>query len=467
MYIRIFSIAVLIGLSPGNIDAVPTHNSRVQQELTPLPVHGVRGSSTATDVVRELEIGRRTSCLNNLIRNQTLQKKNLIQRKFKNKLKACKKLPKKKQKACRRKSAAWKKKQLRNIKIDYAVVRDRCGGACFESSELNVAFELYTRSSEGDQKQMEALHGKISDWPTCSTTHLDDLFFPYDNFDDGCRCDDSYGTVFNGDLSSWDISSVTSMKGTFQSSRKFNGDISAWDTSSVTSMDETFAFTAGFNRDLSTWDISNVSSARLMFYEAMAFKQCLEWFFQPGTDTHGMFSHDGRISENCEFDSSELKVAFDLYTRGGKADREWIEALHGKISDWSTSLVTHLDDLFEVEHDDQNDDLYDGSSFNGNLSSWDISSVTSMDGTFQASRKFNGNISTWDASSITSMKYTFAYTTDFNINLSLWDISNVSSALKMFYKGRTFTQCLEWSFKLGTNTDQMFKGNSGRTSDKC
>ena len=50
MYIRIFSIAVLTGVSLGtNIDAAPAHNSRIQQELTPLPIDGVYGSSTAMD----------------------------------------------------------------------------------------------------------------------------------------------------------------------------------------------------------------------------------------------------------------------------------------------------------------------------------------------------------------------------------------------------------------------------------
>jgi len=348
MYIRIFSIAVLTGVSLGtNIDAAPAHNSRFQQELTPLPIDGVRGSSTATDI-RALESGRRTSCLNKLIRNQTLQKKNLIKKKFKNKLKACKKLPKKKQKACRRKAAAWKKKQEQNIKIDYAVVRDRCGGACFESGELKVAFDLYTRGGKADQKQMKVLHGKIDAWPTCSATHLDYLcevesegddsndqgYFAFDDNNQGYSAfDELFGhdySDFNGDLSSWDVSSITSMQATFKKTIAFNGDISAWDTSSVASM---------------------------------------------GDPYHA--------------------------------------------------------------------------------------------GTFQNSRAFNGNISTWDTSSVTSMKYTFASTWIFDIDLSAWDISNVSSAFYMFYDAYDFSQCLEWSFKPGTDTVGMFHGTTGRISDKC
>ena len=36
-----------------------------------------------------------------------------------------------------------------------------------------------------------------------------------------------YWAKFNGDISNWDVSNVTSMKGMFYSS-KFNGDLSKW-----------------------------------------------------------------------------------------------------------------------------------------------------------------------------------------------------------------------------------------------
>ena len=52
MFIRIFSIVALTGLSPGTkINAMPTEDSSIQQELTPPTIHGVHGSSMATDAV--------------------------------------------------------------------------------------------------------------------------------------------------------------------------------------------------------------------------------------------------------------------------------------------------------------------------------------------------------------------------------------------------------------------------------
>ena len=40
--------------------------------------------------------------------------------------------------------------------------------------------------------------------------------------------------AFNGDISKWDVSSVTAIYGMFQRAIAFNGDISKWDVSSVT-----------------------------------------------------------------------------------------------------------------------------------------------------------------------------------------------------------------------------------------
>ena len=45
---------------------------------------------------------------------------------------------------------------------------------------------------------------------------------------------------FNQDISSWDVSSVTSMEGMFAGATSFNQNISSWDVSNVTNMDRCF-----------------------------------------------------------------------------------------------------------------------------------------------------------------------------------------------------------------------------------
>ena len=50
----------------------------------------------------------------------------------------------------------------------------------------------------------------------------------------------SYTTLFNGDLSKWDVSSVKDMGSMFLAAKSFNRDISKWDVSSVANMPAMF-----------------------------------------------------------------------------------------------------------------------------------------------------------------------------------------------------------------------------------
>ena len=80
---------------------------------------------------------------------------------------------------------------------------------------------------------------------------------------------------FNQDLSSWDVSNVTSMQYMFSGAHDFNQDLSAWDVSNVTNMEYMFLYAYNFNQDLSAWDVSNVTTMNGMFYEATSFNQDL------------------------------------------------------------------------------------------------------------------------------------------------------------------------------------------------
>jgi surface protein len=77
--------------------------------------------------------------------------------------------------------------------------------------------------------------------------------------------------AFNGDVSSWDVSSVTTMSDMFQTASAFNGDLSSWDVTSVTNMYRMFRSASAFNGDISSWDVSSVTEMARMFYDASAF----------------------------------------------------------------------------------------------------------------------------------------------------------------------------------------------------
>ena len=81
----------------------------------------------------------------------------------------------------------------------------------------------------------------------------------------------------HGPIGFWDVSGVTDMKEAFDSSivsgaDKFNGDISKWDVSRVTTMFAMFYRASSFNGDLAKWDVSGVADMQAMFSEASSFK---------------------------------------------------------------------------------------------------------------------------------------------------------------------------------------------------
>lgn len=81
----------------------------------------------------------------------------------------------------------------------------------------------------------------------------------------------------NPDVSSWNVSKVTSMKGMFEGCNKFSQDLSSWDVSNVTNMSNMFAYCRNFNSDLSDWDVSSVINMDNMFLMCENFNKPLKW----------------------------------------------------------------------------------------------------------------------------------------------------------------------------------------------
>ena len=80
--------------------------------------------------------------------------------------------------------------------------------------------------------------------------------------------------AFNGNISEWDVSKVTTMTSMFSDAR-FNGDISDWNVSKVTAMNSMFFRAKSFNQDISEWDVSGVLNMTGMFFGATVFSQNL------------------------------------------------------------------------------------------------------------------------------------------------------------------------------------------------
>ena len=106
-------------------------------------------------------------------------------------------------------------------------------------------------------------------------------------------------TSFNGDISHWDTSDVTSIFAMFLGATSFNQDISNWDTSNVTNMEFTFDGASAFNQDIGSWDTSSVDNMRYMFRRASAFNQNIgNWDTGNVTNMNFMFQNATAFNQN-------------------------------------------------------------------------------------------------------------------------------------------------------------------------
>lgn len=69
----------------------------------------------------------------------------------------------------------------------------------------------------------------------------------------------------NPDVSTWDVSNVTTAYSVFHNNFKFNQDISNWDVSNIIAMESMFSNATSFNQDLSGWCVSKIPEAPMSF----------------------------------------------------------------------------------------------------------------------------------------------------------------------------------------------------------
>ena len=163
-------------------------------------------------------------------------------------------------------------------------------------------------------------------------------------------------TNFNGDIGSWDVSNVTSMRNMFALAPSFNQDIGSWDVSSVTNMDFMFQSASSFNQDIGSWNVSNVRSMIFTFNGASSFNQDISaWNVSSVTSMRNMLQSASSFNQD--------------------------------IGSWDVSIVVSTRSMFQS-----------ASSFNQDIGSWNVSSVTLMNNMLRSASSFNQDISAWSPS---------------------------------------------------------------------
>ncbi len=243
---------------------------------------------------------------------------------------------------------------------------------------------------------------------------------------------------FNGDLSSWDVSTVINMADMFSFAYAFNGDLSTWNVSNVTDMSYMFSYTA-FNRDVSGWNVGNVTYMNSMFPGSLFNGDLSTWNVSKVIDMSDMFSYsafNGDISSWIVDNVEYMGWMFQQNT-----------AFNGDISSWNVSMVKEMNDMFS------------DSIFNGDISGWDVSSVTEMGYMFLNNTVFNADISGWNVSNVEYMNNMFSFNTAFNADISGWDVRNVTDMSEMFYEATSFDRDLgNWDISSVDGFMDMFYG---------
>lgn len=96
-----------------------------------------------------------------------------------------------------------------------------------------------------------------------------------------------YHTIFDQDISEWDVSRIVDMNGMFQNS-KFNQDISGWNVSNVKYMQNMFR-ASDFNKDIGLWDVGNVENMSSMFLSSKFNQDIGSWIVSKVTNMEQMF----------------------------------------------------------------------------------------------------------------------------------------------------------------------------------
>ena len=195
-----------------------------------------------------------------------------------------------------------------------------------------MAAEMAVKDLIKTIEQCMAQHG-----PRCDLNHLDisgfvslDRLFTYELKD------------FNGDISGWDTSNVTSMREMFKNST-FNGDISRWNVSKVQDMYEMFAL-CQFKGDLSQWDVGRVTDMRYMFLRTEYEGDLSRWNVANVQHMSGMFGHSGYRGDLSKWAVSNVRDMAGMFIFSRTND----------ISQWDVSNVldfTRFVDLGECHSD--------------------------------------------------------------------------------------------------------------------
>lgn len=151
------------------------------------------------------------------------------------------------------------------------------------SNVTNMSFMFYSTSK---------FNQDLDKWNVSRVTDMSHMFDP-------SAMDVTYGSDFNGNITTWNTKSVTLFIGMFQRATNFNQNLNNWDVSNAINMSYMFASTKNFNTPINNWDIKNVRSMTSMFEFSKSFNQPLgKWNVSKVWHMENMFNMAGAFNQN-------------------------------------------------------------------------------------------------------------------------------------------------------------------------
>ena len=275
-------------------------------------------------------------------------------------------------------------------------------------------------------KDAFAFNREVSSWNVSKVTSFSNMFFMTYNsnntFNNGDNNQQNLITGLYG-LDGWNINTTSTsidFSRMFYGAKFFNRPIGSWNMNKATNIGGMFEATFAFNQSLSNWErvdstLANVTNMSAMFNSAIIFNQDIsKWNVGKVTSFASMFG--GAIA----------------FTNGLNTNTNLVTGLSG-INGWNintTATSVSMANMFDSS-----------TAFNRNIGSWNVSKVTSMASMFNAATAFNQPIGSWDVSKVTSMGSMFSMATAFNQPIGSWNVSSVTDMYNMF-SNSAFNQSL-------------------------
>ena len=204
-----------------------------------------------------------------------------------------------------------KKELIKFIKTKVNRKKQKGGDEGYLFKTNNELKEAVTNWVDNREKALEK-YGEINTWNTSKITDMRHLFYApiiyLENLSENQKKENIIykKSIFNDDISNWDVSNVTNMERMFENCSKFNQPLNKWDVSNVEKMLKMFSNCSSFNQPLNEWDVSNVKSMSYMFENCTEFNQNI-------SDWSNKVRYDigiKKIFENCNQLNNKYKPKF-------------------------------------------------------------------------------------------------------------------------------------------------------------